>query len=64
MTEEKIRHAACAITELAGQVKPEHWDLLANIRSELLDAADQVRVYETCLPVEMLGQAAAQEARP
>ena len=63
MTEEKIRHAACAITELAGQVKPEQWDLLANIRNELFDAADQVHVYETCLSVEMLGKTAVQEVQ-
>lgn len=64
MTEEKIRSAACAIAALAGKVAPENWDVLANVRAELLDAADQVRVYESCLPVEMLGQAATQEVRP
>lgn len=55
MIDDKIRHAALAIGTLAGNVKPEHWDLLACIKREMLDAADQVEMLERVLPIELLG---------
>lgn len=55
MIDGKIRNAAVALAALAGTVSEEQWALLSSIKEELLDAAEQVKVYESLMPVELFG---------